>query len=253
MKLTNVIASVNNNPNYYMFIPAQIKFWNHFKIKFTAVFVGDSIPSELLEYSQNIILWNHNLDINTVYVAQNLRMYFAALLSLPDDELVMITDMDMLPMSGSYYTDGLENFTIDDFIYYRNIYNNSQIFMCYNAAHPSLWSRIFSINTTEDIKTQIYENYQTEHNGIPGSTGWCIDQEIMYNKLINYANLHVLERPIRRLEVYMYKIHLLMKDTNFISQYDDAHFHRSFSDNKMLILDAENQLKNKKINLFFGV
>lgn len=241
MRLTNVIASVNNNSKYYMFIPKQIKFWQHFNIKFTAVFVGDSIPNELLEYIDNIILWNHNLDLNTAYVAQNLRMYYASLLSLPDDELIMITDMDMLPTNDSYYKDGLEGFTMNDFIYYRNIDGN-QIYMCYNAAHPSLWSKLFSINNIEDIKTQIVENYQNSYNGIPGSNGWFIDQEIMYKKLINYPSLKVLERPIKRLEVDMYREHLNNNDTNFTSQYDDVHFHRSYFDNEFLILHAENQL-----------
>ena len=34
MKLTTVLASTNNNPDYYMFIPKHILFWNKFDIKF---------------------------------------------------------------------------------------------------------------------------------------------------------------------------------------------------------------------------
>ena len=80
MKLTTVIASVNNNPKYYMFIPKQILFWKKFNINFLAIFVGDSIPDELEEYKSYIILWKLNLDLNTAYVAQNLRMYLYLLL-----------------------------------------------------------------------------------------------------------------------------------------------------------------------------
>jgi len=57
MKLTTVLASVNNNPAYYMFIPKQIVFWHHFDIKFIAIFVGPEIPAELMPYADNIILW----------------------------------------------------------------------------------------------------------------------------------------------------------------------------------------------------
>jgi hypothetical protein len=241
MKLTTVLGSVNNNPEYYMFIPKQILFWNKFGIRFIAVFVGDHLPNELLPYSNNIILWNRNLDLNSVYVAQNLRMYYTSLINLPDDEMVMITDMDMLPMNDRYYKDGLENFNKNDFVYYRHVDGN-QIYMCYNSAHPSLWSKLFNIYSEEDIERRIRENYNEMYNGIPGLTGWFIDQEIMYKTLINYENLKVLNRPIRRLEMCDFNNHLANNYKNFISNYDDCHFHRSYYSNYKLILNAEEQL-----------
>jgi hypothetical protein len=45
-------------------------------------------------------------------------MYYTTLIDLPDDEIIMITDMDMLPINSSYFKEGLENFNKDDFIYY---------------------------------------------------------------------------------------------------------------------------------------
>ena len=248
MKLSTVISSVNNNAKYYMFIPEQILFWKKFNINFIAIFVGDKIPDELLNYRNNIILWNKNLDLNTSYVAQNLRMYYTSLIKLPDNEMVMITDMDMLPTKGDYYKNGLENFKKEDFIYYRNIDCN-QIYMCYNASHPDNWSKIFNIYSEKDIEEKIIESYNSSYDGIPGSTGWFIDQEIMYKKLINYEHLKVLNRPIKRLEVDMYYNHLNNNDKNFISDYDDCHFHRDYFSNKFLILDAKKQLlKNKEIS-----
>lgn len=241
MKLTTVIGSVNNNRDYYLFIPKQILFWKKFGIKFIALFVGSSIPEEIIDCSNNIILWNNNLDINTSFVGQNLRMYYPALLEIPSDELVMITDMDMLPMNSKYYCYGLEHFIIDDFIYYRHIDGN-QIYMCYNAAHPSVWKKVFNINNEEDITKQIYETYNVCYNGVPGSNAWFTDQEIMYKKLIDYPNLKVLNRPIQRLEMYKYINHLERGDEKFIANYDDAHFHRSYINNEHLILNAEKQL-----------
>lgn len=242
MKLTTVLGSVNNNPDYYNFIPKQIRFWSHFGISFIAVFVGDHIPECLMQYSNNIILWNKNLDLNTAYVGQNIRMYYSALVDLPDDEYIMITDMDMLPTSAEYYTTGLEEYTKQDFIYYRNVDGN-QIYMCYNAGHPSVWGQCFGIQSSEDIERKLYENYQTAYNGIPGSNGWYIDQEIMYRALIHYPFLKILNRPLKRLETYVYANRLQNGETEFVSSYDDVHFHRSFSKNESLILNAEMQLK----------
>jgi hypothetical protein len=241
MKLTTVLASVDNNPAYYMFIPKQIIFWKKMGIRFIAVFVGEKIPDELMAYKDNIELWNNNLNINSAYVAQNIRMYYTALIDLPEDELIMMTDMDMLPTHHSYYTEGLEEFKFEDFIYYRNV-DGKQIYMCYNAAHPKIWGKLFGIHNTNDIKMILYESYTVKYSGIPGSIGWFNDQLIMFKKLINYEHLKVLNRPIKRLEMDMYKKHIEDKDENFIKDYDDAHFHRSYFNNQAFIEDAEKQL-----------
>ncbi len=65
----------------------------------------------------------------------------------------------------------------------------------------------------------------------------------MYSKLISYPHLKVLNRPIKRLEVQLYLEHLQRGHTNFISSYDDGHFHRSYKANRNIILHAEKQLK----------
>jgi len=243
MKLTTVLGSVNNNPVYYMFIPKQILFWAKFNIRFVAVFIGAAIPPELEAYKANIILWTRNQDMKGAFVGQNIRIYYPALLDLPEDELVMITDMDMLPMNHTYYTGGLESFTIDDFIYYRELDGN-QIYMCYNAAHPKTWATVFGIKAECDIERALNITYQQSYDGRPGLTGWFSDQLLMYSKLINYPHLKVLQRPIKRLEMWTYREHLNRGDKNFISRYDDSHFHRSYIDNQALIEDAERQLSN---------
>ena len=244
MKLKTVIGSVNNNPEYYLFIPKQIFFWSIFNIKFIAIFVGDKIPDELIEYKDNIILWNRNKNINSAYTAQNIRMYYTSLIKLEKDEMVMMTDMDMLPMSIKYYIEGLEEYNKDDFIYIRNVdYDRKEIYMCYNLAHPSLWSELFKINSEDDIEKKLNENYVSNYNGNPGENAWFTDQRIMYDTLINYKNLIILNRPITRLETWMYKEHLNKNDKNFIHSYDDCHFHRSYLSNKNLIEDAEMQMR----------
>jgi hypothetical protein len=205
MKLTTVVSCVNENPNYYLFIPKQILFWKMFGIRFVPVFVGNELPVALQEYAAHIVLWNHNLDLNTAFVAQNLRIYYPALLSLPDDELVMITDMDMLPTRATYYCSELEHYGKQDFLYYRSVdHAVKQIYMCYNAAHPSVWQTVFGVRTAEQIANVIYATYARSYTGVPGSKEWFIDQEVMYQKLIQYPHLKVLNRPLRRLEVSEY-------------------------------------------------
>lgn len=243
MKLTTVLGASNLNPEYYKFIPKQILFWSKFNIRFVAVLIADKIPDELNNYSENIILWERNQRCKSAFVAQNIRIYYPALLDLPDDEMVMITDMDMLPLNGNYYTSGLENFEKDDFIYYRHIDNN-EVYMCYNAAHPDTWKKAFQITSVEDIERRIEETYNQNYSGEPGESGWFIDQLTMYKYLTQYPRFHVLNRQIKRLETFKFIVLLMRKKTNFISEYDDCHFHRSYSENLSLIQDAEKQLNS---------
>lgn len=88
--------------------------------------------------------------------------------------------------------------------------------------------------------------YIQGYNGIPGdhqgSVGWCKDQDLMTQKLTIYEKLHILNRPIKRLEVRDYINYLKNGNNNFLHLYDDVHFHRSFSANKELIEHASKQL-----------
>lgn len=236
MKLTTVLSAVNDNMAYYQFLPKQIKFWSVFQIRFVAVFVGSALPKELFEYADHIVLWSKNLELNTAYVAQNLRVFYPALLELPDDEMVMITDMDMLPMSGDYWTSGLDVYEKDDFIYYRHLEGN-QIFMCYNAAHPHTWSKAFGVTSAEDVENKIRSNYPSQYSGVPGSSGWWTDQEIMYRHLMAYPRLHILQRPLRRIHPEEYRV-----GTTQVHAFDDAHFHRNYLVNQEFIEDAEKQI-----------
>jgi GT2 family glycosyltransferase len=243
-RLTTVISSVNNNPNYYMFIPKQIFFWGTFGIRFIAIFAGEKIPPELMDYKDNIILWNRNTDLNSIYLGQNLRMYYASLLKLPDDEVVMITDMDMLPTNISYYATGIENISKEVFICYRFILEHSKILMCYNAAHPDTWAKIFDVYSEFSIERQLTENYNKEYTGVHGSIGWYTDEQVLYKKLEKYPHVAILNKHINRLHSDEYYDRLSRGDTHFIHEYDDAHFHTDYFINKDLILDAEKQLKN---------
>jgi hypothetical protein len=235
MKLATVFCAVNNNAEYYRFIPKQIIFWRKFGIRFIAVFVGQSLPAELIPYSHSIILWHHNAELDSAFVALNLRLYYPALLNVADNEAVMITDMDMLPIRSNYYTAGLENYSKGDFIHYRNV-NSGQMHICYNAAHPHTWGAIFGIKSDADVERAVYQNYAAAYSGLPGSFK---EEEILYQKVANYPRLHILERPIKRLDVWTYTQHLQKGTMNFIDEYDDANFDRSYNRNQFLIADAE--------------
>lgn len=215
-------------------------------VRFIAVFVGTVLPDELTMYGDNIILWSHShTGMSSAYIAKNLRLYYPCILKMPDDEMVMITDMDTLPGSSGYYMDDLEWVKKTDFIYYREILENKEIYTCYNAAHPTTWSSAFrGIYTETDIIDKLRENHYVDDDddNILGTSGCANDQEIMYKFIIDYPYLHVLNRPIRHLTMRTYNHHLCMSDTNFVKYYHDIYFHGNFEKNKDFIQDAMTQL-----------
>jgi hypothetical protein len=72
--------------------------------------------------------------------------------------------------------------------------------------------------------------------------GWTTDQRVLHNYATKYAKLRVLQRPLRRLETWEYARRLAAGDKDFVREYDDAHFHRSFSRNEALVKDALAQM-----------
>ena len=126
-----------------------------------------------------------------------------------------------------------------------NSYHMDFYFLYQNSIYPLLVVPCFLLKYLI-VFFAIYKNYHDSYDGIPGSSGWFIDQEIMYKKLINYPTLKVLNRPIKRLEVNQYLQHINKKHTNFLLNYDDVHFHRNYFNNEKLISHAENELYTYK-------
>jgi hypothetical protein len=113
--------------------------------------------------------------------------------------------------------------------------------MCYNAAHPATWAKVFDIYSEEDIDDQLEINNPSNYQDHEGD-GWFTDQFIMYRRLVNYENLKVLDRPIRRLEVDAFKNHVKNGDVDYVKNYDDAHCHRSILRNPDFVVEVEKQV-----------
>ena len=238
MKLKYVLGTTNDNPNYYRFIPSQIQFWAYFGIKFIAIYIGETIPNQLLPFKHNIIHWPHTPQLNSIYVSQMIRLLIPALIKIPDDHCIMITDMDMLPASPNYYLENIENYSNDNFIYYRQ-QDADQFYMCYNAAHPKTWAKLFNVYSEDDITKILIDNYPDNYTGQKDIVhSWFTDQTFLYKTVHNYEHLIILNRPIKRLEVCAYIYHLNNNHCNFIKNYDDIHFHQSYQLHEVLINHA---------------
>jgi hypothetical protein len=173
------------------FIPIFIKTWNKLypTVDVKIVLIANQIPDEYLEYKKNIILFEPIDNVLTSFTSQIIRLLYPCILNYENG--VMITDMDMLPMNRTYYTDPIKSFDNNKFIYLREnvCFQNNEIAMCYNVAVPNIWKEIFEINSVEDIRKFIITTCQNNViNKGHGNAGWNTDQLILYQKVMQWNN-----------------------------------------------------------------
>lgn len=241
MKLDCVLTSVNDNRLYLDFVPIFVKTWNKLypDVEVKIVLISNNIPDDLLQYKENIILFNPIDNILTSFISQFIRLLYPCILNYLNG--VLITDIDMLPMNRTYYTEPIKPYDNNKFIYYReNIcMSYNQIAMCYNIATPNIWREIFGINSLEDIinKIKSIHNQNTILEG-HGNSGWFIDQITLYNNVINwntntnnFISLKESDTKFKRLDRGTFNLDdINIKNDIKNGLYTDYHCYRPMSD-----------------------
>lgn len=240
MILDCVLTSVNENELYIGFVPIFIKSWNKLypNVDVKIILIAKEIPENLLSYESNIILFEPIENTLTSFTSQFIRLLYPCILDYKNG--VMITDIDMLPMNRTYYSENIKSYDDNKFIYYReNIcLNINQLAMCYNVAIPKTWKNIFEVNSLEDIKNII--KYVSDNNIIKdghGNVGWSIDQRILFNKVMswnqktnNFIRLKEKETKFKRLDRNSFNLSNVNVIQNITSgNYSDYHCYRPMS------------------------
>jgi len=189
MKIDCVLTAVNENKLYLDFVPIFIKTWNKLypDIDVKIILIANDIPDNLLPYKNNLIVFEPIESVLTSFTSQIIRLLYPCILNYKNG--VLITDIDMLPMNKTYYTENIKSYENNKFIYYRDnvCFNSQQFAMCYNISTPQIWKDIFKINSLDDIINYI-KNISNKNiiKGRHGDIGWSIDQKILFNKVTKW-------------------------------------------------------------------
>lgn len=252
MKLDCIITAVNENRLYLDFIPIFIKTWNKLypDIDVKIVLIAKKIPEEYECYKDNIILFEPIDNVLTSFTSQFIRLLYPCILNYENG--VMITDMDMLPMNRSYYTEHITSFDNSKFIYLRDnvCFDHNEIAMCYNVATPIIWKEIFEINSIEDIRNMLIST--SENNIIKegqGNVGWSTDQVVLYKKVMEWNkktnNLVCLKEnntKFHRLDRGFSELNDTIKKNISNGIYSDYHCFRPMSKYSAINYDIYNNL-----------
>jgi hypothetical protein len=229
MKLTTVLTAVNNSPKYTRFIPVFIRAWRRLfpELKVRIVFIGSEIPTEFAPYSEHIVCFPEIPGVSSVYTAQTIRLLYPAV--LPENEVTIITDIDMLPGSRPYYTEKLDGIHDDSFVVMRpkTCVGPGELAMCYNAASTKTWQDVFCIRSLDDIRSFLAKHYNAESDGIHGGIGWCTDQYLLHDFALRFPNTVMLDdRMIKRLDIahHRYDMSTFVRMLNSRA-YSDAHLY----------------------------
>lgn len=247
MKLDCILTSCNINPMYIDFIPIFVKAWTTLypNVDIKIILIHDAIPEEYIEYKQYIILCKPIPNVSTTFMSQYIRLLYPALLDYKNG--VMITDMDMIPMSSNYYTENIKQFDNNCFVYLRSLLldgsaqsyepagtHDNQICMCYNVALPKIWSDIFEIHSITDIYNRLKEVYSDVQH-IDKQQLWNCDQRHLYYYVMKWNKqtkgfkyLHDNNTGYRRLDRNTFMLSQQLKQAIQLGIFSDYHCYRPY-------------------------
>lgn len=241
LKLDCVLTACNDNPMYMECIPMFIKSWNilYPYVDVKIILISDSIPNELNEYKNNIILFKPINDISTAFISQYIRLLYPCILNYNNG--VLITDIDDIPMNKTYFVNNLKNISNGKFLYYRNWEHDGEIAMCWQIATPKIWREVFNIYSLDEIINRIQDVYsKNKYIEGHGNVGWNTDQKELYTyiklwnkKTKNFVTLNDNETGFNRLDRdNQCNMTDDIKSNIIEGKYSDYHICRPYSEHK---------------------
>lgn len=174
MVINRAIVSTDHNPIYYEFWPLVAKSWKNFNIEPTLALIGDI----KLNYSCGTIVTLPAMpDIPSGFIAQVIRFIIPCLFP---DEVSVIADIDMLPLSRNYFSTNVTKYADDSILVFSADAYKTEIRypMCYIAAKGKYFQEIIGLKNTDlpSIQSFIKDLYALNLN-------WDTDELFFAKKL----------------------------------------------------------------------
>lgn len=228
IELKRVILATNNNPTYIQFWPIVAPLWKQMGLTPTLALIADD-DCEIDCSLGDVIRFKPIPGVPESLQAQTVRVLLPAL--FPEDGC-LISDIDMLPISRSYFFEGAEPCPEDSFLIYRDkaypAYEPKYP-MCYFGGKGQLFQEIFGVQSADEINTLII-NWNTF------GYGWCTDEVMLYRYVTTWEQAEGKGRVFRlghgvgpRLDRLWWDIENLVDK---ISRFIDCHCPRPYSANK---------------------
>ena len=176
-----VVVSSNANPDYLFYAPFIVKAWHHWGWKVAIVLTHDVDVKAMEPNGADYIIQLPEIPgLRTETQAQGGRLYAANY--LPEDSLVMTSDMDLLPLSD-YWHPNPDNITV----YGHDLTDYSYFPMGYIAMSCYKWKHVMklSMNTERDF---LRDAQETEIAFAPDwESWWNFDWDLITKRLKSFT------------------------------------------------------------------
>lgn len=181
LKIDRVIVATDINPMYLHFWPIVAQAWEKkvgIKPTLALIASSDTIVDESIG---EVFRFEPIPGVPTSLYAQAIRVLLPALF---EDEVSLTSDIDMVPLSPTYFIAAVQHLPDHCFVTYMNrAYPDGYPAypICYNAAKGSTFKEIFNINSVEDIVNTIKQWHTL-------GLGWQTDERMLYKYLMNWKD-----------------------------------------------------------------
>jgi hypothetical protein len=187
LELSHALLAADLNPRYVGLWQVAKRAWTEIAgVEPVLVLVSDreAVPPELAD-DPSVRIFEPEPALHTAFQAQCIRLLYPALLTARAG--VIISDIDMVPMSSGYFHRPLRYIDAAHFVCYRDdTLPLGELPICYNAAHPSTWASIFQIADCDDIRARLRRwGEGLDYEGSRGGAGWTTDQHLLHDALLD--------------------------------------------------------------------
>ena len=185
LKLDRVIMASDTHSTYLPFWPPVARAWREIVgIKPTLVLVAPKTFTNIDTSVGDVIHFEPIPGIPTSLQAQLVRLLIPALYP---DEVFIVSDIDMLPLSKNFFTKLIEDIPDNCWVSYtRHFWDSSEykkrLILWFNAAQGSTFSELFSIKSMKDVIQRI-KDFASKN------IGWTTDEKILHQLLITEKRL----------------------------------------------------------------
>lgn len=181
LELKRVILATNNNPDYIQFWPIVAPLWSAMGIQPTLALIAEE-GCEIDTTLGDVIRFSPLAGIPESLQAQVIRLFLPAL--FPEDGCI-VSDIDMLPVSRSFFIDSAAPCPDQAFLVYRALaypeLGYQKYPMCYVAAKGKVFSSVFHVSNREEIGERIRDWASFGY-------GWVTDETLLYHYLIEWES-----------------------------------------------------------------
>jgi len=178
MRIDRVILATDGNDLYADFWPLVAAAWQRFGIRPTLAVIGDEVQVD--ERLGEVIRFEPLTGVPTGLHAQAIRLLLPTL--FPDD-VCLLSDIDMLPLNGRYFTSAVSAVAPDRFVVFRDAAYAAQerrFPICYNAARGATFLEIFGNGSKRTIAASISE-------WAGRNLGWHTDELVLHEYVSRWS------------------------------------------------------------------